>query len=301
MNNLMKISAFIILFAMIIMFTGAVSAANATVNSGNNVQSAVGDDDNIDWDHIDYGSPPQGDNCSGVAVEVDDTGYAGIVHTLTNAQYKEMWKRIAKWQAAQHTTRLPNYVTISDMKVGIDKVTKDQFLDMKKRWDAWKSSHSGKEPNSIGIEGPVSGVTSAVGPIQKALMDAVGQFKSFTGFYKLCKNRKYAYYFDDKYARSPAIKRLKERSGLNCVDISQLGYDLAKEMGYEVKYQRTTCRKSDGTYVGHILLKIKGKEFNSWKIVDLAACIYDGKALGRYWGKPPYDIDRYWLNVDDGR
>ena len=302
MNKLMKILAFIFLFAAITMFTGTISADTSVGNAKSNIQSInVDSDDNINWDRIDYGCPPQGDNCSGVAIEIDTSEYAGQVHTLTNAQYKEMWKRITKWQA-NNPDKIPNYVTISDMKVGIDRVTKNQFLDMKKRWDTWKKAHNSQEPNKIGIEGPVNGENpSQAGSIQKALMDAVGQFQSFTGFYNLCKNRNYSYYFQYKYTRDQEIKRLKGRFGLNCVDATQLGHDLAKEMGYEVKYQRTLCKKSDGTPVGHILLKIKGKEFNSWTIVDLAACLDNGKPLGKYWGKPPYDIDAKWLNLDDGK
>ena len=302
MNKLVRILAFIILFVAVVISMNVVSADNSTVAAENNIQVVNDDsDDNVDWDHIEYGSPDMGDNCSGVAVEVDDTGYAGTLHTLTNGQYKEMWKRIAKWQV-KNPGKQPNYVTIGDMKVGIDRITKNQYMDMKKRWDAWKKVHNGQEPAKIGIEGPVGGSSPVVsGSIQKALMDAVGQFNTFVGFYKLCKNRHYAYYFNDKYAPSQAIKRLKDRSGLNCADISQLGYALAKEMGYEVKYQKTTCKKSDGTPVGHILLKIKGKEFTSWTIVDLAACLSTGKNIGKYWGKPPSDIDQYWLNTDDGK
>ncbi len=294
MKNIEKILALIILFSVITVVMGAVSATNVTDSSGNSDQSAIDEDifDSMD----DYGSPDMGDNCSGAAVKIDDTGYAGIVHTLTNAQYKEMWKRIAKWQAAQHTTRLPNYVTVSDMKVGVDKIIKDQFVDMKKRWDAWKSSHNGKEPNTIGIEGSISGGNpSQVGPIQNALMNAVGPFHSFAGFYNLCKNRKYDFYRNNKYSRSQAIQRLKSKSGLNCVDVSQLGYALAKEMGYEVKFQETFCRGPDGKPVGHVLLKIKGKEFSSWTIVDLAACLSRGVTLGKHWGKSPYDAVHNWV------
>ena len=141
MNKLMKISAFIVILAVITMITGTVSAKTA--------------DDNVDWDHIQYGSPDMGDNVSGIPCFIDDNGYVVPTHFLTKAQYKAMWSKIAKWQAAQHTTRLPNYVDISYMKVGVNKVTKSQFLDMKKRWDAYKKSHKGKEPNIIGIEMPI--------------------------------------------------------------------------------------------------------------------------------------------------
>ena len=300
MNKSKKILVFIVFVAMVAVFTGTVSAVNSTGSSIKLVTTAS-EYDNIDWDNIEYGCPSQGNNCSGSDVEGDAIeGYAGTVHILTNAQYKEMWKRITKWQA-KNPGKIPNYVTISDMKVGVDRVTKNQFLDMKKRWDPWKKAHNGQEPNKVGIEGPVgSNIPVTAGSIQKTIINVIGPFTSFTGFYKLCKNRRYAYYFNDKYTRNQEITILKDKSGLNCVDITQLGHDLANEMGYEVKYQRTVCKTSSG-YVGHILMKIRGKEFSSWTIVDLAACLDSGKPLGKYWGKPPYDININWLNLDDGK
>ena len=145
MKNVTKISALISLFIVVIMFVGAVSAANSK---------------SVDDTMSNYGAPPQGDNVNGIPVFINDEGYAIPIHFLTNMQYREMWKKIAKWQAAQHTTRLPSYVDITYMKVGINKVTKSQFLDMKKRWDAWKKTHNGKEPNIIGIELPIGTIYS---------------------------------------------------------------------------------------------------------------------------------------------
>lgn len=46
MNNLTKILVFISLFTMVVMFTGAVSAANCTGSSVNNIQASINDTPN---------------------------------------------------------------------------------------------------------------------------------------------------------------------------------------------------------------------------------------------------------------
>jgi hypothetical protein len=131
MKNITKILALMSLLVAVALFTGAASAV--TVNEGGVkiVISVIKD------------------NSTG-----NNAGSDVQVHTLTRAQYKEMWNRIAKWQAKEDTTELPAYVIISNMKVGINKVTKSQYLDMYKRWTAYKKAHKGKEPIIIGIEGP---------------------------------------------------------------------------------------------------------------------------------------------------
>ncbi len=255
-------------------------------------------------DSSNFGVPEDADlTVSGDEVPVDDDGEvincAGELHIMSNAQYKEMWNRINKFKAANG--RLPNYVTITDMKVGVNTVTQSQFLDMQNRWNAWKNAHGGTEPSKIGIEGSSSLVDkpSTGGPLQTKLSAAVGKFTTFAGFYNLCKYRKYLFYFNDKYTQSEEITRLKNKNGLNCVDSSQLGYALAKEMGYEVKYQRCTVQTKKGP-VGHILLKIKGKEFKTWTPIDLAARLSTstGAPLGKHWGGSLSDVT---VGADDGK
>jgi hypothetical protein len=263
--------------------------------------SAVDMGEDVDWANIDYGITDQGVACEGEPFEISQS-FAGVsdqtVHTLTKDQYKEMWKKINKWQVTNPDS-LPNYVDVAYMHVGMEKITKSQYLDMKQRWEAYIKEH-GTEPTIIGVEGSsISGNSNKpdvkAGSVQKSLMDAVGDFTTFTGFYKLCKKRGYAFYLNNKYGRESAIKRLKNRQGLNCVDSAQLGYALAKEMGYEVKFQESWCSK-DG--VGHVFLKVKGKEFgNNWVIVDLAACMSVNSAaeLGKHWCGIPHDAHHNWI------
>lgn len=256
-----------------------------------------------DWSTVQFGVP-EDENMplygEAFVPEYYDIGYAGVgeVHTLTKKQFKETWDRIIKWKNA-HGGVWPSYVDISKYKIGVEKIDAETYKKMHDRWDKWKNEHNGEEPDTIGIEGKAGsgGNTqpSTAGSIQTKLMDAVGTFNTFTEFYNLCKGRKYAFYLNNKYSRDAAIKRLKNKEGLNCVDVSQLGYALAKEMGYNVKFQETWCQK-DG--VGHVLLKVKGKELgNNWVIVDLAACIsVNSKAsLGHYWCSPPHDAHNNWV------
>ena len=228
----------------------------------------------------------------------DDIGFAGTdeVHTLTKEQWKETWDRVIKWKDT-HGGVWPTYVDISKHHVGIERIDEQTYKKMHDRWDKWKNEHNGQEPDIIGIEDKAGGGGNKpplnAGPIQKKLMDAVGKFTTFTEFYNLCKGRKYAFYLNHKYSRDTSIKRLKNRQGLNCVDVSQLGYALAKEMGYQIKFQETSC--SNG---GHVLLKVKGKELGSnWVIVDLAACIsvVSKARLGHYWCGTPHDAHHNWI------
>ena len=50
-----------------------------------------------------------------------------------------------------------------------------------------------------------------------------------------------------------------------------MGYALAMEMGYSVKFQESYCKVDN---IGHVLLKVKWKELcGNWVIVDLGACM----------------------------
>lgn len=229
-----------------------------------------------------------------------------MVNILTLTEYQKMLQYIAAWQKQNRTTRLPNYVDIAG-----HRVTKAQYQDMMKRVENWKITHQGQLPAEIGIEGPIMSVSKTApsyGVLQKKLIDAVGYFTTFTEFYVLCKARGYLHYVNDIYDQITAIARLKNRAGLNCSDISQIGYFLAKEMGYKVAFEHIVCKSG----VGHIILRIDGKEFGdhgndpfAWKRVDLAARISVGSqyALGNIWCSDGRHLsfNDSWLMTDDGR
>lgn len=272
-----------------------------TLTSLNPVVGAQGSEP--DWGKIGYGVPEQTELYGEPFVpDYTDVGYAGAageVHTLTKEQWKEAWNRITRWRDNNGGV-WPNYVDVSKYHVGVGKIYKETYDGMHTRWEKYIREHNGRESNIIGIEdkagnGGGTNQPSNAGSIQKKLMNAVGPFNSFTGFYNLCKGRKYSKYLNNKYSRDNAISRLKNREGLNCVDVSQLGYALAREMGYDVKFQETYCRVDN---VGHALLKVKGHELGgAWVIVDLAACIsVNSRAnLGRHWCGTPHDAHTNWV------
>ena len=118
------------------------------------------------------------------------------------------------------------------------------------------------------------------GTIQTACEKLLGTFTTFTEFYNKCKGRGYGNYYND-------IKTLAQEyntiANLNCADASQLAYNLAKEMGYSVRYCHVYCTQSGS---GHIYLQVAGKELGSnWVKVDMAACMSVGSQypIGQVW------------------
>lgn len=221
---------------------------------------------------------------------------------MSLAQYLEMWNRINRWQSANKTTDLPNYVTVSDFKIGspvIDKIYKATFLNMLNRVKAFQALH-GSMPNVIGIEGAAIGTEPKIGPVRAKLQAGLGVFNTFTEFYNKCKGRGYSYYYNDIKTLDQEIYALVNRKGLNCTDSTQLAHALALEMGYEFRYVHVQCKSG-----GHIRGQIRGREFKDWTRVDMAACISVSSqyALNRVWCD--YDNahleNSAWLNTDDGR
>jgi len=142
--------------------------------------------------------------------------------------------------------------------------------------------------------------SSSKGPIQTACEKLLGSFTNFTGFYNKCKGRGYGSYYND-------IKTLSEEystiANLNCADASQLAYNLAKEMGYSVRYCHVYCTQSGS---GHIYLQVKGNELGSnWVKVDLAAAMSVSSQynIGSVWCSDAKisSYDDEWLLSDDGK
>jgi hypothetical protein len=137
----------------------------------------------------------------------------------------------------------------------------------------------------------------------KSIAKAIGgKFNTFTEFYNLVHNEIYAHYNNDIYPQGQAITRLQKNLPLNCSDFSQLGYKVANELGYVVRFVHAKCKVSGG----HIYLQVKGKELgDKWVNADLAAAASDNSnyPLGKVWcsdGKIVSYNDP-WLILDDGK
>jgi hypothetical protein len=138
------------------------------------------------------------------------------------------------------------------------------------------------------------------GPIQNACEKLLGTFTTFTEFYNKCKGRGYGSYYNDVKTLAQEYNTI---ANLNCADASQLAYNLAKEMGYNVRYCHVYCTQSGS---GHIYLQVAGKELGSnWVKVDMAACMSVGSQypIGQVWCSDAKisSYDDQWLMSDDGK
>lgn len=132
----------------------------------------------------------------------------------------------------------------------------------------------------------------------KSMATAIGhKFDTVKESLVYAKGLGYKDYFNDVYKQVDAVNRLAKRLGINCSDACQLWYQLAKDMGYSVRYVHVKC--SGGT--GHIQLDIKGHEYgNDWVRIDPAAVLKGNVSL---WCKGAKIIgyDEQWLKTDDGK
>jgi hypothetical protein len=148
-----------------------------------------------------------------------------------------------------------------------------------------------------GIVGPITlkalGINFTIpapvtyGPIQKEIIDGTGRtFTNFTGFYNLVKSYcDYAYYYNGQYSVDSEIHMIiadinGAAKGLNCVDYTQIGVKLAREMGYIATPYGIRC-VADG--INHAIFLISGKEFTSSTWIDLAAAASSSYDIGRHW------------------
>ena len=202
------------------------------------------------------------------------------------------------WQWTRSKGSEPNLVYV---KSGDPSryVTLSHFNDARHRYEVWEQSH-GSPPNYVNTI--VTTPSSPKSAYMQSFENAVGRsVNSFTEAYNSIKGRGYAYYYNDIYSQSQALQRLKNRSGLNCSDICQLMYQVAKDLGYSVRYVNIRCASGSG----HIQLDVAGKELGSnWRRVDPAAALKSSYPLGQLWcasGATLIGYNQAWLLSDDGR
>lgn len=170
---------------------------------------------------------------------------------------------------------LPNYVTGTDGT----KYYKDTFVDMANRVSAYEVLH-GKSPLIVYIK---NGNTTSnnSGSVTQAFKNALGNFDgTIDGALALIKGRGYGYYYNDRYNTLPTINAIKNRSGVNCTDSSQLFYRLGIENGYTVQFVHVRCSGGDG----HVRLRLKHpvNTGGSWIYRDPAA-VLNGNNVTSNW------------------
>jgi len=161
-----------------------------------------------------------------------------------------------------------------------------------------------------GILGPITGKAMRiwckqsnvkVGPIQKQIQDATGKtWTTFTEFYNLVvKYCDYSHYFNDQKSLQTEIKNLiaafngkPTGNEDNCVDYTQVGVALAREMGYNAVPYGLYCRKDQ---INHAIFLISGKEFGSATWIDLAAAASSNYSIGNHWCDGTPNKEPSWI------
>lgn len=215
-------------------------------------------------------------------------------------QFENMLTRFDEY--VKSNKKEPNicYVDISNK---YRYVSKDKLKEMRKRYDAYIKKN-GRKPNVCYVNYPTTVESNRFtnDSFIKAFKDAVGDFSTYKEAYNKLKGRGYIGYNNDIYDQKTALKRLKNRQGLNCSDSCQLMYALAVAMGISVRYKHIMCRS--GT--GHIQLDVKYPSgVSSWTTIDPAAALSKGSqyAFGRVWCSNGRLLayNPQWLMTDDGR
>ena len=214
---------------------------------------------------------------------------------IYKAMFIDMLMRYWAWRRSKGTE--PRFMYTKPNQQG-DTINIKRFNEMRTRYELWEQSH-GSPPNYVNT---IVTTPSNKSAYIQSFENAVGRsVNSFTEAYNSIKGRSYSYYYNDIYSQSAALQRLKNRSGLNCSDICQLMYQVAKDLGYSVRYVNIRCASGSG----HIQLDIAGKELGSnWRRIDPAAALKSSYPLGQLWcasGANLIGYNQQWLLSDDGR
>lgn len=225
------------------------------------------------------------------------------VDSVSAAMMKDMIKR---YDAYVKSIGQPIKVYLSLVNSFRRYVNVAKFKDMRKRYENWVKTNK-KEPDFVWINVATKLTPTTSGssgnyatPYLAKFADAVGRtIKTWEDVCIGVKNRKYLYYYNDVHAQEAALKRLKNKLGLNCTDITQLGVQAFKDLGYEVRYRHIMCKQG-----GHIQCEIRGKELGStWKKIDLSNSLSNGGSCQTLWcATTSYLIgyDPSWAKVDNG-
>lgn len=197
----------------------------------------------------------------------------------------------------------PNYITVNGQKV-----QKKDFIDGLKRLGNYPIK---KEllPQYVALTiqntQQTTTKTSTKSAFHQLVEEHVGfKYTTWEQFFAGMGGKGYKYYNNDVYPQGQALDRLKANSGLNCSDISQIGYAVGGDLGLEMHYGHIKCKEG-----GHIVL-IKGPLKNAVKegrVWDLAKKISKTSPFvagaNDYWCKDTgkfVSFDDPWLISDDG-
>lgn len=216
---------------------------------------------------------------------------------------------LGRYFAYQKANKIPPAKIYLNPKKTGEYITGTKLREMYVRYDAWKKAHKQMPPASVWIvkpkAAPVAPAIKKPDVVLKLEAALGGTFNNATQMYQLFIDEIYGYYYNDRYDQQQELDRLKRNLGINCSDVSQVGYAgilALNQMGkyYEVRFVRATFKCG-----GHVFLQVKGEEFgDKWTNYDLAGAMkWDypiGKLMcsGEYWDSV---VNPKWLLTDDGK
>ncbi len=178
--------------------------------------------------------------------------------------YFDVNSRIVEFE--RKNSRKPRYVTLNGIKIA-----KDQYEDMISRVNAFISKNR-RNPRFIRVN-PIPDVTRPqIVRIAEAIFGM--QINNATDLYNaLWKHGRYLCYYNDVFDDAQAWKRVKNE-GINCTDYAQMLKPVLECLGYQVRFEHVyvfcnpTKKHTNGVRFGHIILNIKGREYENWTDFD---------------------------------
>lgn len=232
------------------------------------------------------------------ACGINGADISTTIHQIPKDVWKDMMARFDKYVKDNKKEPKIMYLNFENK---YRYVTLEKFKEIKTRWDKWLKEHDNTEPNFMYINKPAEGSSNASTGIIAKMKDAIGNFTSFKEAYNLLIGRGYGAYNNDIYTQDQAIKRLKNRQGINCSDSCQLMYALAVAMGLQARYVHIICKSG----AGHIVLDVKYPYgASTWTRIDPAAALSTSSrySWGNIWcsGGRVIGYNDGWLMSDDG-
>lgn len=221
-----------------------------------------------------------------------------------NSIVLEDWKNIMyRYNAYVEKNHKEPSICYIDISNKYRYISNTKYKDILQRYNDYQLKNN-KEPNQvyinivkININGVLEKAESCVG---KFIVNG-NAWQSFINFYNKLKGRGYLHYNNDIFAANTAWYRLQNKLGLNCSDISQILYAVAKALGLNVRFVHVICKSK----IGHIQIDVMNPTTKRYVRVDGAAAlsIYSQYSFGRLWCANGY-LQSYqdaWLVSDDGK
>lgn len=192
---------------------------------------------------------------------------------------------------------LPNYVTGKDG----EKYYKTCYVDMANRVSAYEVNN-GASPRYVTVNNNNTSssntTTTSSNKTYEAFVQYFGRVTDIDSCLTKVRGKGYSGYFNSKYDNITCIKRMYNHQPINCTDSSQVFYELAVALGYEVQFVHVKC--SGGT--GHVRLRLKHpvNTEGEWIYRDPAA-VLNGSSIRSNWCTNNYTLLAYdpaWIFTD---